>query len=379
MKLSFLLKAAVAAGILLLAAYIAAVASYTLPAYEAAAPPRPDPYGQYQYRGAVHVHTSHSPDAEGSVSDAVVSARNNELDFLVITDHNVLAAKKDEGYKDGLVLLVGAEISTEHGHFLSLGLTDELSEGGRRGSDYFHAASQNGGFNVVSHPFAGSHPFRKIDAGGYDGIEIMNLKEMFEEAAKFPYLSLALAAIAYPVSPRYALYLLYRRPDEAIAFLDRTLGERPVTILCGADAHGTPDNTLLLGQFVNHVFVPERMNGRFDHDAGLVMDAIRNGRVFVAADGIARADGFAFDCGRAAQARERRVRMSLRGFPRPDLVSAEIFWNGQKVGRRDGLREEWSAPVPGSGPVRIEISLVVPTLLRFARTVPWIHAVACQD
>ena len=71
--------------------------------------------------------------------------------------------------------------------------------------------------------------------------------------------------------------------------------------------------------------------------------------------------------------------MSLRGFPRPDLVSAAVYWNGQKVGGRDGLREEWTTPVPGSGPVRIEVSLVVPTLLRFTRTVPWIHAVACQE
>jgi len=104
---------------------------------------------------------------------------------------------------------------------------------------------------------------------------------------------------------------------------------------------------------------------------------MREGRVFVAADGIARADGFSYACqqGRGG----RTLRLSLRGFSHPDLASAAVYWNGQKVGSTTGLRDEWSTPVPGKGPVRIEVSLVVPTLLRFAHTVSWIHAIACQD
>ena len=379
MKLSFLLKfAAVAAG-LFLAAYIAAVANYTLPAYEVGVPQRPDPYGQFQYRGASHVHTRYSPDADATVSDVVVAARNNELDFLIVTDHNVLTAKKEEGYKDGLVFLAGSEISTDHGHFLSLGIGEELPDGDRRGSSYFAAAARLGGFNVVAHPFAGRSRFEKLYAGGFDGIEVINLKETLEEAAQFPFISLALALIAYPVSPRYAKLELYRRPAEALAFLDQALAHAPLTIMCGADYHGFPDGTIVLAQCANHVLAPERMNGRFDHDSQLVMDAIRGRRVFVALDGIARADGFSYACAAAPGGKGREVRISLRSFPHPDLVSATLYWNGQKIGSKDGLREEWKAPIPGAGPVRIEVELQIPTLLKLSRKVSWIHAVACQD
>jgi hypothetical protein len=379
MRLSFFAKTVAAAAGLGLAGYFVAAANFALPIYEIGTPPRPDPYGLYQYRGAIHVHTTHSSDAKGSVSDVVVAAKNNDLDFVIVTDHNNLSAKKEEGYKEGLLFLAGSEVSTDHGHFLALGLSDELSDGDRRGGDYFAASSKLGGFNVLAHAFGGNNPWRRLEAGGFDGVEVMNLKEMFEEKAAFPFVSLALAAVAYPASPEYAMYLMYSRPDSALAFLDRALEKKRLTITCGADAHGFPDYSLVLGRCVNHVLSPERMNGRFDHDAPLVMDAIRDGRVFAAADAIARADGFAFSCGRHGASKDRTLKVSLNGFPRPDLVSAAVYWNGQKVGGRDGLREEWKAPVPGTGAVRIEVSLSVPTLLRYHTTVPWIHAVACGE
>ena len=44
----------------------------------------------------------------------------------MITDHNNLDAKRWEGYHDGVLVIVGTEISTTAGHVLGLGIPDPV-------------------------------------------------------------------------------------------------------------------------------------------------------------------------------------------------------------------------------------------------------------
>ena len=71
--------------------------------------------------GVVHVHTTLS-DGGGEPGEVIRAARAAGLAFLGITDHNNLDAKPLEGYQDGVLVLVGAEISTPVGHLLGIGL-----------------------------------------------------------------------------------------------------------------------------------------------------------------------------------------------------------------------------------------------------------------
>jgi len=72
--------------------------------------------------GVAHIHTTHS-DGGGTVADIESAAAAAGLDFVIVTDHNSLAAKPREGYGDtGVLTIVGTEISNHEGHLLAVGL-----------------------------------------------------------------------------------------------------------------------------------------------------------------------------------------------------------------------------------------------------------------
>src|SRR5262249_3954519 len=81
--------------------------------------------GYVRVPGVVHVHTTLS-DGAATPDEVIAAARAAGLKFVVITDHNDLDAKKWEGYHDGVLVIVGTEISTKAGHLLGLGIPDPL-------------------------------------------------------------------------------------------------------------------------------------------------------------------------------------------------------------------------------------------------------------
>jgi hypothetical protein len=64
-------------------------------------------------RGAIHVHTHLSHDSEGQPGEILAAARRAELDFLVVTDHEMpsLAADGLSGLHEGVLVMRGVEIN----------------------------------------------------------------------------------------------------------------------------------------------------------------------------------------------------------------------------------------------------------------------------
>lgn len=73
------------------------------------------------YKGDLHCHTHHS-DGDSSVHDIVRYAESIGLDFLAITDHNVLSQRVVlRDIKTPLVLIPGTEVTTFRGHWNTWG------------------------------------------------------------------------------------------------------------------------------------------------------------------------------------------------------------------------------------------------------------------
>ena len=81
--------------------------------------------GYQRVPGVVHVHTTLS-DGAATPDEVIAAARAAGLKFVVITDHNNLDAKKWEGYHEGVLVIVGTEVSTTAGHVLGLGIADPV-------------------------------------------------------------------------------------------------------------------------------------------------------------------------------------------------------------------------------------------------------------
>ena len=75
--------------------------------------------------GVMHVHTTFS-DGGIDIEDAITAAREAELDFLFITDHNTIEGRSYEGYHGDLLVAVDVEVSPTPfwNHVIAIGLEE---------------------------------------------------------------------------------------------------------------------------------------------------------------------------------------------------------------------------------------------------------------
>src|SRR5256885_3226366 len=73
--------------------------------------------------GILHVHTRVSHDGGGTLDGAIQAARNANLDFITITEHNVaFDPLRLNKLPNDVMVLPGEEVSTPNGHFVVLGI-----------------------------------------------------------------------------------------------------------------------------------------------------------------------------------------------------------------------------------------------------------------
>ncbi len=144
----------------------------------------------YEASGAVHLHSTVS-DGSLSIPEIAEIANTMDLDFLMFSDHNTLAPKKEglEGWYDKVCVLIGYEINdlNDQNHYLAFRISSEVS--GVEAHDYVKQVKEAGGFGVIAHPaekrsFSDAYPaypWTEWEVEGFDSIEIWNqLSEWME-------------------------------------------------------------------------------------------------------------------------------------------------------------------------------------------------------
>ncbi|MGQ9582775.1 MAG: PHP domain-containing protein [Thermoplasmatota archaeon] len=127
----------------------------------------------------LHVHTSRSPDSRIPPGAALTRARELGLRGLAITDHDKLTALSNP-FED-LLIVPGAELSTEWGDLLALGVA-ELPPPGLPVPELVDRIHGLGGVAVVPHAFSealgricmNERVFKIIDR--VDGLEVTSPK-----------------------------------------------------------------------------------------------------------------------------------------------------------------------------------------------------------
>ena len=130
-----------------------------------------------------HIHTAiHSPDSVLDPLELIASAKEANLDGVVITEHDYqweadeLAALSARA--GGLLVLSGVEVSTRQGHFLVYGLPD-LSEvpPGLSISELVKVVKRHDAAIVAAHPFRWGQDFLAIlqEVGPvFDALELVS-------------------------------------------------------------------------------------------------------------------------------------------------------------------------------------------------------------
>jgi len=362
--------------VLITSAWLFAAGIYRIPVYQTSRPSGPDAFGKFHYRGAIHVHSIYSWDSRQTIESIRAKALKNNLDFVIVTDHNDIRSRGQEGEKDGLLIMSGAEFSAPYGHFLALGVTRALDSNERTYGDYFDKSHKAGGLNILAHPFIGRNAWKALEMDGFDGVEMINMKIVFEQVFfTRPWLIIP-AALSYIVNPGYTFLLIYEQPSKAMEFLDKT--RKKMLITCGTDDHGFPQSGFLMSQCVNHVLTREPMDGDFRHDYRIILDSIRRGENFIAIDGFARADEFSFLC-ESDKDGARLLKLTMAGVEWAEKAGAKVFQKGVLIGTCGDLSRECGIRLQYSGAARVEVDLEVPALLHGSQKVSWINAMLCGE
>jgi PHP domain-containing protein len=125
-----------------------------------ARPAEPLRRGARWYSGGLHIHTVHS-DGALTVAEVSAKARAAGLDFIAITDHNNTTHQTEAVPEDGLLRIVGEEITTPGGHASAWGLGGVRNDidfrvlpGDPRIADLVRAVNARGALFSINHPSA---------------------------------------------------------------------------------------------------------------------------------------------------------------------------------------------------------------------------------
>ncbi len=323
------------------------------------------PSGYQEAVGVIHVHTSYS---DGSLPlDAVAKIANaQDLDYLIITDHNTLQGRRDgkEGFHGKTLVLVDEEISTKGGHYVAMRLSTEVP----RLQDprwTIEAVSIQGGLGFIAHPFWPRRPWKDQDVRGITGLEIYNeVQDVTEENP------LWLGFWTIFAGSEFSLMEWLDRPSPSLALWDRMLahGDRVVGI-GSTDAHGLRRFGLRLGPYTTmfRLVRTHLLVHRLSKEA--VYEALAGGHAFVAHDLVADAKGFTFLAvhrnsvdGIMGDRIKKRPDLRLYTYlPSPGLIM--LLKDGQAVGQVEGQHGWFN--VSGPGVYRVEAT---------RKGKPWIYS-----
>lgn len=269
-----------------------------------------NPSGFYDYQGIMNVHTA-SGRGSRSIQDVISIAQESELDFVFFTDLNQeLKPKNLEGYHGNLYVFVDGQYSYLDSRILNFDSSDPLELRGPGRSQIFFAdqltntnRTKDLGIFVLAHPFKPGFKWKGNFPVGLDGIEIINLKSIWQKSWIERKASFFWTLFLYPFNSRMALIRIFDMPWEEIALWDRLNLDRKVLGFAGSDAEAKlrisqkysiefPSYSTLFGLVRNHILLPSELTGDGKSDRVKIASAIRKGQFYMSLDSLANPRGF---------------------------------------------------------------------------------------
>lgn len=271
------------------------------------------------------------------------AAKKAGVDVVLLTDHDNLRAREkgQEGWHGGVLLLVGEEITPPENHFLAFGTEGHTRKSGRTPAEVCRAVETAGGFGFAAHPFSeGSRLFKRrgipfADLDCVTGIELWSFVNDTGEA-----ITRYRDVLRFLKSPNR---FIEHPPARNLRRWDELNRKRRVVGIGGLDAHQVG---IRVGPFVplrlmsyRRSFQTLRTHVLLEGEATResVFDALREGRCYIAMDGLAPARGFAFEHD------EETLRVRV-----PREARLRLLRDGEQVAETGGLELSHAAADPGS-------------------------------
>lgn len=261
----------------------------------------------HEYKANLHIHTTFS-DGTGTIEEVIAAGQKAGLDLLLINDHDTLKAKDFgyEGYHGKLLVLVGAEFSGPHNHFLSYGLNRMPDYDWQNPQEFINETANAKGVGIIAHPFEIGSPMHESghaytwedwQVEGFHGLCLWN----YSSAWKSKVTNLPNGLWRY----FFRAATLPGPVQETLEKWDELGKSRRVAGVGGSDAHATiigfwPLKIKIfsykyLFKAVNtHILLPGPLSGSLEPDKAMVYEALRSGSCFIGHDRLADTRGFDF-------------------------------------------------------------------------------------
>jgi hypothetical protein len=360
--------------------------------------PRPHPKF-FDYRGISHTLTSHSLGS-APPAEMIEHAAKAKIDFLYITDFNDFDSSHEIfGYNNDVLVFTGKKLSLLDAHFLlysrdSLQRIDSLGTAQAMTNDFIHRmpSETEAETVILAHPFKPGHEWSLDYPKGLNGIEVMNLRQMWQQTWLHKKASFVWSLFLYIFNPKIALLRLINEPKQEIKLWDK-LNMSHKTI--GALGNHSTGKIFSAGPFSfsfptyedsfrfasNHILLPAELTGVASRDMDRVHNAFTNGHFYFSIDALANPKGFAA----YMKSNDRDYLMGSRvpiaknttlyvDLPQLNIKTFEIklYRDGVEVGSSKNRNSEFKIKEPGNYRVyvRLRLQLPIPGELRW---IPWIY------
>ncbi len=344
--------------------------------------------GFRHFKGVIHVHTALGGHSAGSFNELIAAAQENQLDFVLLTEHPSqlydTAKQTLNGLHNGVLFVGGNEVSSKQGdRFLILPGDAEANQDNTKDTpDLLNWAKQNNRLVLITYP----DKYQAWEtARDFDGSEVYSLNT---NAKNFPRLLMFFDYFwSFGQYPELTMARQFARPNENLAKFDELTTEGKRLVLFGAsDAHSNIG--LSLSDRANHdllrtqvdpyksIFKLVRLHVWLENGKELtaenLLEAVKNGHCYPAFDVFGDADGFVFRAENNAEKKTMGDEIALRGGVKliaeaPAKCRFVLFKNGVKIGEFADA-SEMSFAATEAGVYRVEAYL---DSLNFSDA-PWI-------
>ena len=131
-----------------------------------------------EVEGVYHLHSLFS-DGRKDIDEIAKLASQASLDFIILTDHGRpnRESYSSQGWKEGVLVLAGSELSVSRGHLVGLNFTLPTRNFSQIAEHAAFEITATEGMAIIAHPYSKTQ-WSWGELNAYSGIEIMNADSM---------------------------------------------------------------------------------------------------------------------------------------------------------------------------------------------------------
>lgn len=339
----------------------------------------------YDYRGVSHVVTSFS---KGSLPPKAIllEAAEADLNFLFFTDLNLVERPYDlAGYQGDVFTFSSQKLSYLDSHILVYSdnpdfYFDSMSTAHAQLHQHFSEppSAEKKYITVLAHPFKPNHLWRGEYPIGLDGIEVINMRSLWQELWFHDRINFVWSILSYPWNPQLALSRLIEEPHHELALWDQLSKVRPTLGFLGNETTAKifkvfglnftfPSYEKSFNFASNHILMPSELTGHLTSDRKKIFKAIRNGHFYFCFDALGNPTGFVAYMQNDGESGESQLMGSTMKMSEnlklnvelpKDLIvpsTIEVFKDGQLFFR--SRESKISIPIKQKGAYRVVVKL----------------------